>query len=192
MAKASVKYRFRPGYHAKVKAEIAGTELDRITKENDGRLTPKHVVSESRPASAPLHPVFEWDDSIAAELHREEQARCLIRSTLTIISAGEVETPIKSYLNVDPHKEEGSEERFYVPSGVAMTDEEYHTYVVADAERYLLGAKERFKQIKEMAGIFAEIDRYFAAKASKSKPARQISKSEKKPSKQKRRSAVAV
>lgn len=45
-----------------------------------GRLTAKNVVDEARDEDSPLHPHFEWDDSIAGEAHRMAQARELIRS----------------------------------------------------------------------------------------------------------------
>lgn len=53
-------------------------ELESI-REREG-LTPRNVVSAARPANSLLHPAFEWNDQKAAELHREFQARCLIKS----------------------------------------------------------------------------------------------------------------
>ena len=48
-------------------------------KEQRGRLTPNIVVDEARDPSHPLHHRFEWDDSVAGESWRREQARKLIR-----------------------------------------------------------------------------------------------------------------
>lgn len=45
-----------------------------------GRLTPQHVVDAARPAGSALHDRFEWDDSIAGEAYRRQQAAALIRS----------------------------------------------------------------------------------------------------------------
>lgn len=68
----------------KIDPEMAGTELERIWKENGEMLMPKTVVAEARPAAAPLHPAFEWSDSVAAERYREHQARALIRAVVLI------------------------------------------------------------------------------------------------------------
>lgn len=77
-------YEFRNGAHIKgVTADEAGDELARIYVEK-GELTAPLVVDESRPEEAPLHPAFEWDDAIAAERHREHQARNIIRSVKVI------------------------------------------------------------------------------------------------------------
>ena len=45
-----------------------------------GELTPQIVVDESRPTEAPLHEHFEWDDQLAGEAYRRQQASQLIRS----------------------------------------------------------------------------------------------------------------
>src|ERR1700691_4847214 len=47
-------------------------------KEKRGKLTPELVVDEARSESHPLHKRFEWDDTIAGESWRREQARKLI------------------------------------------------------------------------------------------------------------------
>jgi hypothetical protein len=67
-----------------VDAQTAGEELDRIRKER-GTLGPGAVVDESRPDEAPLHPVFEWCDPVAAEKYREHQATNLIRQVRVVV-----------------------------------------------------------------------------------------------------------
>jgi len=49
-----------------IDAQTAGSELDRI-RQRDGTIIPAVVVDEARPEEAPLHPAFEWRDSVAAE-----------------------------------------------------------------------------------------------------------------------------
>jgi len=44
------------------------------------RITPQIVVDESRPEDAPLHSRFEWDDEVAGEAFRRQQAAQMIRS----------------------------------------------------------------------------------------------------------------
>jgi len=55
------------------------TELKCMAVKRSGILTPSAVVDEARPEDSPLHAAFEWDDSIAAEKYRLEQARRLLR-----------------------------------------------------------------------------------------------------------------
>ena len=44
-----------------------------------GHLTPEIVLDDARDESSPLHDHFDWDDASAAEAHRLDQARGLIR-----------------------------------------------------------------------------------------------------------------
>lgn len=54
-------------------------ELLAIRDANDGVLTPEIVVDVARDPSHPLHSRFEWDDSVAAEKYRRDQAHQLIQ-----------------------------------------------------------------------------------------------------------------
>lgn len=52
-------------------------ELQRIY-DDFNELTPKLVVDQARQKNHPLHTFFEWDNKIAGEKYRENQARKLI------------------------------------------------------------------------------------------------------------------
>lgn len=47
--------------------------------DEHGKLTPQLVLDEARAPGHPLHDRFEWDDTVAAEAWRHEQAHRLIR-----------------------------------------------------------------------------------------------------------------
>lgn len=53
-----------------------------LIRTEHGAITPAIVVDVARPEDHPLHSRFEWDDSIAAEAHRRQQARLLIASVV--------------------------------------------------------------------------------------------------------------
>lgn len=56
------------------------------TADAHGHITPEGVVNAARDPKSPLHCKFEWDDGIAAEQYRRDQARTLIRK-LTFVTA---------------------------------------------------------------------------------------------------------
>lgn len=56
-----------------------GEVLYDIAREK-GHILPEDVVGAARPPGAVMHGFFEWDDAIAAEEYRKEQARGAIRS----------------------------------------------------------------------------------------------------------------
>ena len=43
-----------------------------------GQITPQEVLEKARDVNSELHKCFEWDDSIAAEKYRLQQARSII------------------------------------------------------------------------------------------------------------------
>lgn len=52
----------------------------RALEDEKGNLDPKAVVEAARDPNHPLHEDFEWDNDHAAEQHRLQQARNLIRA----------------------------------------------------------------------------------------------------------------
>lgn len=61
--------------------DVARKALASILKKNGGKLLkPEDVLDEAAHPDHPLHREFEWDDGIAAAMHRMTQARTLIRS----------------------------------------------------------------------------------------------------------------
>lgn len=90
----AITYNFRRGAEIEsIDAQTAGEELARITEQHGG-LTPAVVVDESRPDDAPLHPAFEWDDAVAAELHRQFQADTLIKAVQVVRKKDEPDEPV--------------------------------------------------------------------------------------------------
>lgn len=58
--------------------QIIGPEITRIFHTH-GESKPHVIVDEARPITSPLHPYFEWNDQKAAEEHRIDQARYILR-----------------------------------------------------------------------------------------------------------------
>lgn len=55
-----------------------------VIYDDHGKLTPTIVVDTARDEGHPLHSRFEWNDAIAGELHRRDQAQELIRSVRVV------------------------------------------------------------------------------------------------------------
>ncbi len=84
-------YVYRQGAHIKgVDPSTACEELSRIHDKHDG-LRNEDVLDESRPEEAPLHPIFEWDDSLAAEEWRKKQAGDVVRAVRIVQPEGHTE-----------------------------------------------------------------------------------------------------
>lgn len=59
------------------RSEIVNQVLE-VLHETHGHVTPEMLVEVARPVDHPLHNQFEWNDGIAAEKYRREQARQMI------------------------------------------------------------------------------------------------------------------
>jgi hypothetical protein len=153
------RFELRSGFRIPIKAEVVGQRIENLKRRGGGRVTPAEVVEDARPEDAPLHTCFTWDDSEAARLHREEEARYLIRSyEIRIVSDDPNEPHVSHIGNVcvmtDDH------ERAYVSPVVAMNNEELREQIVMEAERMLRGVVNRYKHIPHLADYLQEaIDR---------------------------------
>ncbi len=139
-----------------VPAKVLGEELARIEKR-DGGVIPKVVVDESRPDEAPLHPMFEWDDEVAAELYRQEQVRNGVRTLrVTVIQEnGEREKQV-AYVSVT-RREEDDVPRHYVSTARAMHDDDMRRQVLSEALAQLHGWQRRYGHLAELAGVVEAI-----------------------------------
>ena len=143
-------YEWKTGSRHKVSAAVAAEVMDRLAEEN--RLNAPDLVNESRPEYAPLHPEFEWDDSVAAEKWREEQASALIRHLVVRIEANDQEYPTRQYFMVQ------KELNTYEPIQVILKDEDKTAMLLEQAKRELQAFKAKYAGLKELADVIKAID----------------------------------
>lgn len=75
-------------------------------EDANGGLDPRAVVDDARRPESPLHPLFDWDDSEAAEKWRLHQARHHIRQVRLVIHETQVAVRKVVYVR-DPGKPAG-------------------------------------------------------------------------------------
>lgn len=127
-------------------------ELERIRERNGGTLTPRAVVDEARDPSHPLHARFEWDDSIAAEAWREEQAARLIRFTYIDLE----ETRVRAFVNLSSDR--ATSPGTYRATADVLSDSAMTAQLLSDAMRDLRAFRRKYATIKALAPVFAVID----------------------------------
>ena len=137
-----------------VPAETAGAELERVEKKH-GMVTPELVLEESRGQKAPLHKCFEWNDSVAAEKYRLNQAGQIIKNLVVVLDDYQQSEPVRAFVNVMPEAPARTGEFINIVS--AMKAEETRATILANALRELQEFKRKYKGLEELAGIFAEI-----------------------------------
>lgn len=63
-------------------------ELEKLAKV-DGALYPERIVEVAQDPENPLHSRFEWDDSVAGQRYRLDQARSLVRHVRVVYETAE-------------------------------------------------------------------------------------------------------
>lgn len=132
---------------AGVSADDVVCELSRIHEDN-GVLTAKAVVDESRPEDAVLHPVFEWDDHVAGEKWREHEARELIRSVVVVSDDESERAPV--FINT-VRVVDGGVVRSYEPAQTVVRDKQMLESSLALLRHQVGGLLDTIRSIERMA-----------------------------------------
>ncbi len=143
-------YKFRNGHAIKnVDAEDVGRCLEELRAAGPS-FTPQDVVEKARPEEAPLHPAFEWDDRIAGEKYRENQARSVIRSVVVVEMAGtpQQRESLACVSFASPFDKEGSSYGFCQD---VLAEMDLRARVIAAQESQLQGWVQRNAHIVELA-----------------------------------------
>lgn len=136
-----------------IEAQCAGEEIERIYHKR-GQCDAADVVDESRPESAVLHPCFEWNDPVAAELWREQQARGII-NCIVIVSETKKGEPVE--VRAFPYVADT-----YRPLNVVLESKDMETEMRESALREFLAFKRKldaYKSLDAVRPVIGEIDR---------------------------------
>jgi len=151
-------YQWRDGARVNLDAQTAGEEIERVRTAQNGRLAPLDLVEASRDPAAPLHPAFEWDNAVAAESWRVEQAKYLIRSIDVVMVSEQEQKSVRAFVSV-----KRDEDRSYTSVSHAMSDADLRKQVLDNALRELEAWRNRYAELVELANVFAAIDEARAA-----------------------------
>lgn len=128
-------------------AELAAKVCDEL--EEKGTFSAETLVDVSRDENAPLHDMFEWNDTIAAEKYRIEQAKKIIRSIVVVYD----DKPIthKAYSSTGP--------KAYMSTAKAVKESRTREILLNAAKAELLAFKRKYQTLTELAEVFAAIDK---------------------------------
>lgn len=157
------EYGWKAGYRPRVDAQVAGEAVEALCVRNAGRLTAGLVVDEARPDEHPLHPAFEWDDAVAAEEHRKDQARKLLHSlVVTVADSGRIESaPQRAFVHVSDG------DSYYTTLAAVLDDREKYENVLASARREFEAFRAKYHTLVELRPIFDAADDALGATAAR-------------------------
>lgn len=116
-------------------------------------ITPDAVVELARNENSVLHNEIDWDDEVAAERWRKQQARLIICNLVVEIQEKEEKEPTFVRLFHKP-----DENKTYQDLSVFVKDETEYQKLLNQAKRDLNSFKSKYHTLKELKPIFALID----------------------------------
>lgn len=157
------KYLWKYGNGNGVPADVVGKEFEAIEKDN-GSITKEAVVERARPEDSPLHKMFEWDDSVAGEMYRLEQARHYITAIeIKVVPVGSNNgTPIRTngFLNVTPISKDATQSAGrYINVDTVINNPDSYQIVLNRAKRELTQFRNKYQRFEELRPVIKAIDK---------------------------------
>lgn len=149
-------------YKLPIKAQVAGEFLETL-EQKYGEITPENILENSRDEKAVLHPCFEWNDGIAAEKYRLEQARYIQGNiTIKVVRIENDDEPpkearVRAFVNVS-EEPKGK----FISVATALNNDTYKERVLQYALSELLTFKKKYEIYTELAGVCKAIDDFAA------------------------------
>ena len=142
-------YQWKNSAYIKADANVAGKMCEEL--ERTVGLTAETMLEANRAESAPLHSEFEWDDEIAAEGYRLQQARHII-NCLCIRQEDAKKEPIRAFFRVDTASSS------YESLDVIIRQEDKYAALLKAAGNELKAFKKKYAALKELEELFKLID----------------------------------
>lgn len=114
------------------------------------KITPKEMVEKARNEQSELHKCFEWNDTIAAEKYRLQQARTVL-SMLVFKPKKEKEQPVRIFSLT-------TEKSVYQPTKQFLVQADEYQDLLKRALAELEAFKRKYRTINELEGLFEAID----------------------------------
>lgn len=144
-------------YKYSVPAEVVGKHFQKLEKK-EGALTSQNVLESARSEKSPIHSLFEWDDTKAAEQYRLKQAAQLICNLTVEIETDDKPIECRAYMDISEAKV-GS----FINVQSAFQSEESRDVVLRRALNELSAFKAKYKNLLELQDVFDVIDTHLEA-----------------------------
>lgn len=142
------------GIERPVSAEKVGEHLRKLEKQY-GEVTRETFLESARPADSPMHSLFEWNDTVAAEKYRLHQANVIIASIRVTVTEEE-RPPVTLRGFVQDRKVSPG----YLNIERALSEEDKRARVLEQAKKELSWFVEKYKAFSELADVISAITEY--------------------------------
>jgi hypothetical protein len=123
-----------------------GEAIAAVAERQGGRLTPDAVVEEARSPESVLHRHFEWDNDVAAEAYRLDQARGIIRC-IRIVEPKAEEGVVRAFLSINDSGHS------YRAVREVLNSSALQGLILRQAERDLEAWEKRYRQLTDICDL---------------------------------------
>lgn len=140
-----------------VPAEIVGKECEKIEKR-DGVITSESLLDSARDSKSKIHKLFEWDDAVAGEQWRLQQARNVLHNLKVTVIKTEDEEPkkIRAYMNTNPARAKGT----YMNVNEALSKVDAREGILIRAKKELIAFVDKYSELEELSDVTKTIKLY--------------------------------
>ena len=148
-------------YGNRFSAQMVGEQFEAIEKR-DGTLTKSAIVDAARSEDSPMHGMFEWDDAVAGELYRENQAGYYIRTLeVRIVPVGSISgkaVNMRGFVNVTPVDTKRPEcKGTFMNANRAIEQPDTYKIMLDRAKNELRMFKWKYNDLKELRPVMDAI-----------------------------------
>ena len=151
------KYSWKSGTSFPVPAQVAANTIQKLQRTlGQEAITAQDLLNASRNDNAPLHPCFEWDDTVAAELYRRDQARKIINSIeINFIKDDNTPVATRLFINIQPVIRQPGE---FAALNTVLKNPDYRKIALGNALSELRSFQHKYELYQELAGVNKAID----------------------------------
>jgi len=141
-----------------VHANAVGNALE-FLRERDGVVNARAFVDYSRPEDAETHPIFEWNEAVAAENYRVIQARETIRELRVVPTSSDMAPASQGPVYVHVRQAQ-TPINGYAPAWVVVTRPDWTEQAKTECMTQLLGLERRYRFLEQLTPIWQAILRF--------------------------------
>lgn len=156
-----VKCQWKTGSQIRVSAAVAYAAMEQLRSKKGGAFRRQDLVDAARAKRHPLHKVFEWKDSVAAEKYRIEQAGYLIRSLEVIkVLPKKKDQPSRTVkLRVYEVWKEKKKPPEFRSTEEMLSEEAQRSQILMRVWQRLVALRREYNDYSEFAGVWSAIDK---------------------------------
>lgn len=140
-----------------VPAQEVGDAVEKLSAAHGGVCPPSALVEEARPTRSPLHRLFTWDDTRAAEAWRRHEARKVVGAL--VLRVADREGPAApAFVHVRTVTPDEVREGYRATVDVVDEGDADRAFVLAEALRMLHGLRRRYEAVETLRPVWHALD----------------------------------